>query len=107
MDTTNMSNFALPTLPQLHQTALLSTDFGSVYSKDGREHPVTSLIPVKLDAETVTQAASNVKQNLQQAGFGLPSLNPFKLPEHFGARAVVGIIAIGIILLVVWRLVKP
>lgn len=105
METLNMTNLSMPTLPTLHQTALQSFDLGSVYSKDGRDHPVTSLIPVRLDAETVTQAAGAAREAVAQNA-GMFS-NPFKLPEHAGARAVVGLIAIGIILLVVWRLIKP
>lgn len=105
MDSLNLTNLSLPTLPQLHQTALQSFDLGSVYSKDGRDHPVTSLIPVRLDAETVQTAAAGVKEAVAQNA-GMFS-NPFKLPEHAGARAVVGLIAIGIILIIVWRLVKP
>jgi len=114
---------SLPGLPETHTTALHSLDFGDMYSPDGRAHPITALIPIELrevppvanvsptvvgpDAVTSPQVApppANSSAILTSVGGAIVDK---LLPQHIGARLVVGIIAVGIILLVVWRLVKP
>lgn len=115
--------FELPGLPASHTTALHSLDFGDVYSSDGRAHPITALIPVEIREEPATV---NVSPTVVPAGSASspqvapPPADPSAIltgiggaiadkvfPQHIGARLVVGVIAVGIILLVVWRLVKP
>lgn len=96
-------------------TALHSLDFGNVYSLDGREHPVTATTPVyAVDVPPLTSpdtvgvnsspsgpTGTTAGGTLTQASFGWPSL-----PSHIGARTVVGILAVGILLIVVFRLIK-
>lgn len=99
-------------LDPTHFTALHSTDAGSVFSADGREHPVTALTPVVVTTETGAPVGSPPVDHRPwnpldpstwyQGGVpGVPGL-----PSHFGVRFVVGLVAIGILFIVVFRLVK-
>lgn len=104
------------TTDPLNLTSLHSLDFGSVYSPDGREHPITALTtvyPMYSDA-----GPSDVQPPLPSSGsstttpggtivpISWPDWKSFlpSLPPHFGARLVVGLVAIGIILIVAARL---
>lgn len=92
----------------LHTTALESLDFGDVLSPDGRAHPVTAntavypiIDPGTAQQPTVTAPASNPVGTV-----GSWLTTSFFTDNHIGARAVVGILAIGILLIVVFRLTK-
>lgn len=100
----------------LHLTALHSLDFGSVYSADGREHPITAFTPV-FQMEDSGAVSSDVQPPLPSSGSSTTTpggtLTPVnywpdwltpKVPEHIGARVIVGIIAIGLIFIVAFRL---
>lgn len=93
----------------LHLTALHSLDFGSVYSADGREHPVTAFTPV-FQMEDSGAVSSDVQPPLPSSGSSTTPVNYWpdwltpKVPEHIGARVIVGIIAIGLIFIVAFRL---
>lgn len=126
-------------------TALQSLDFGSVYTADGREHPVTAFsLPflANLTNPQNSQPTSSggtdtpstypvVGPNLSQpnmnfnsastgAGAGTSTATdpnqttigagPIHInipwPQNFGTRLVVGIIAILLIVVFVWKLVK-
>jgi hypothetical protein len=101
-----------------HLTALHSLDFGSVYSADGREHPLTAFTPV-YQMEDSGAVSSDVQAPLPSSSSGASTTTPGgtltpanywpdwltpKVPTHIGARVVVGLIAIGIILIVALRL---
>lgn len=84
----------LPAINPLDTTAMHFFDAGDVQSDDGRSHPVTAMTPVSLIP-------------------GTPSLLPVSLPspsglipKHLGARLAVGVLAIGILLIVAFRLAK-
>lgn len=105
-------------------TALHSFDFGSVYSPDGREHPVTSYsLPFLANLPNVgaaqpsnsqpsssdpvdppsTYPATGPNTPAQNASFSIPF---FHAPSHFGARLVVVLVGIVILAIVVARLLK-
>jgi len=101
-------------------TALQSLDFGSVYSSDGREHPLTGVTPVYVSSPDVNPTADptmvNTTGTIAPASGSTPSVGSSvvssvvsslvpSLPPHFGARAIVAVVAIGILLIVVARLV--
>jgi hypothetical protein len=107
--------FSLPTFDPTFYTALHSLDFGSVQSPDGRDH--------YLDANTPVSVISAPIPDVVGAGSLAPPVgsfipNPydvtgvkqgapfFTIPKHFGARVAVGVLAIGILLVVVLRLTK-
>jgi hypothetical protein len=114
-------------------TALESLDFGSVYTPDGREHSVTALtLPflANLTNPQMSQPSSsnpvdppstypatgpNLSQpqlNLNAATASSPqtgiSAGPFSLtlPQNFGARIAVAVVAILVIAVLVWKIVK-
>jgi hypothetical protein len=104
-------------------TALHSLDFGSVYTPDGREHPVTAFtLPFFANLPSL---GGNQPSNSQptssnpvdppstypatgpnaptNAGFHIPGLS---WPEHFGTRVVVGLVGLIVLTIVVVRLLK-
>lgn len=96
--------------------ALHFLDLGSVYTPDGREHPVTSLsLPflANLTNPSMSQPSSSNPNDppstypatgqTSQAAFSLPSLS---FPSHIGARLVVIVVALIILAIVVARLLK-
>lgn len=113
-------------------TALQSLDFGSVYTPDGREHPVTAFSlpflanltnpansqptssyaidpPTTYPATGVNvpaQGSATSQATLSNANFDLGGMVAKFTPAHFGARLVVGIVAIIILAIVVVRLLK-
>lgn len=93
-----------------------------MFSSDGREHPITGLTPIAIDipsfdlpdagAQVAAQTPSaggtsvvNAGGTLTQPSSWLSWLLPSP-PQHFAVRAVVGVIAIGIVLIVALRLTK-
>lgn len=97
-------------------------DFGSVYSPDGREHPVTGQTPVYATqtSAVATPPISGQGQGtpMQNVALGFPDLGG-KIKEwltpdfmkwwkkqHFGARAIALVIAIFLILIAAFRLTK-
>lgn len=104
-------------------TALHSFDFGSVYTPDGREHPITSFsLPFLANLPTFAPQPSNSQPSssdpvdppttypatgpntpAQNASFNIPFLSA---PSHFGARLVVGLVGIVVLAIVVARLLK-
>jgi hypothetical protein len=93
----------IPQVNPLHTTAMHFFDLGDVESPDGRAHPVTATTPVSLVAST-QPTASTQDATMQSASFA-SSLLP-SMPKHFGARVAVGVLAIGILLIVAFRLAK-
>lgn len=111
---------------------LASADFGDVFSADGRAHPVTALTPLSLISKGFDDGAQPAQTDPSQgtdpmtgastaAGIGaalppvsgvagsidlnpLHHLGPFSVPAHFGARFVIGVIAVGLVLIVAFRL---
>lgn len=93
-------------LDPLHTTALESLDFGDVLSPDGRAHPMTantSIYPV--DPVSATPVDPGTQSGAQAVLAGETLFGLFKT-QHIAARTVVGLVAIGILLIVVVRLVK-
>lgn len=92
-------------------TSLHFSDFGSVYSADGREHPVTAMTPVYSvnDSERVpvTNAPAGAVTT-PMVPVGWPDwLKPdFLKDQHIGARFVVGVVAVGLILVVALRITR-
>lgn len=104
-------------------TAVHSFDFGSLYTPDGREHPVTAFtlpflagLPSPFSEPSNSQPSSSnpvdppstypaTGPNVSNASFGLglPSLS---MPSHFGTRVVVGLVGIIVLAIVVARLLK-
>jgi hypothetical protein len=106
-----MSAFNPPVFDPTFYTALHSLDFGSVQSPDGRDH--------YLDANTPVSVVNSPIPDVVDAGNIIPSLkipSPFDvtgvkpntsfIPAHFGARAAVGVLAIGLLIVVAFRLTK-
>lgn len=108
-------------------TALQSLDFGSVYTPDGREHPVTAFsLPflANLTNPSNSQPSSsyaidppstypatgvNVPQQgsaTTQASFDVGGMISKYTPKHLGARFVVGLVALIILTIVLVRLLK-
>lgn len=98
----------------LSTTALLSLDLGSVYSADGRETPVTAFTPVVTAAQAIAStpvgnpssgaAGTSGGAPVTQASLSLPGLP--SLPANLGSRLAVGTLAVLLIALAVWRLLK-
>lgn len=87
--------------------ALHSLDLGSVISPDGRDTPLLHSMTVNVapsvdSADNVDSKATSVTTTNAL----LPDVLP-KLPEHFGARVAVGIIAVVVIVIVAWRILAP
>lgn len=116
-------------------TSMQSLDLGSVYTPDGREHPITALTPMysissPSDVAGVSLPADPGNGTSSQSGtpglpgsstvdgwlnkiFGTTPQDPMGIGNgavaavasgHYGARFAVGILAIGILLIVVARL---
>ncbi len=97
--------------------ALHSLDLGDIHSPDGRAHPLTAMTPVSVVEHASDAGAGTVEiaPTVLPAGTAtgpsfmpsLPSLNPKDwIPQHFGARLAVGVVAVGLLLIVAWRLSK-
>jgi len=114
-------NLSLAPLASLDWTALHSFDLGDVESPDGRTHPVTATTPmtlVSVPAPTPPvpppgQGMPSIPIVTPMGTYTLPGSVVDKLdkatsfwPSHALPRAVVILIAIGLILLVAWRLMK-
>lgn len=112
-----MQSFIDPT----HLTALHSLDLGSIYSDDGREHPITGFTPVYFEPAdatdvpqvalpTATTAGATVQTpggTLQPLSFSIPFLDSLvSKGKNALVRLVLIILAILIIALVVWRIIK-
>lgn len=99
-------------LGPVSDTALHSLDFGEVLSPDGRAHPLDALTPITVYTAPAAGPTAPVSgttgpgnaSGTTLAGFGLPSLPSF--PSHFGARFVVGVVGVGLVLIVAWRLAR-
>lgn len=104
-----------------HTTALEFSDFGSYYTPDGREHPITGqtpLAPLPTIGEAVSAARAGAAAGaaaVSTSAAASPSdfgdklwewLKSKLIPEHLKARAVVGFIAVVLILIVAFRLTK-
>lgn len=103
-----------PVYDPTYQTGLLSLDFGSVQSPDGRDHPVTAMSPAyRLSPTEVETLSKQARLTASSAGVdasaaGVPSISALvpHLPAHFGARLAVSVVAVGLILIVAWRLAR-
>lgn len=84
---------------------LESIDFSDMLSPDGRAHPLTANTPVSVTSPLGT-VALHTDANISSVANPLAGLLP-KLPAHALARTVVIVLAIGVLLLAVWRLIKP
>jgi hypothetical protein len=90
-------------------TALHSLDFGSVQSPDGRDHYLDANTPVSVVAAPipdVVSAASVIPSPYDVTGVtsGSSFLSPLFSAKHIGARVAVGVLAIGLLLVVAFRL---
>ncbi len=96
----------LPPVNPLDTTAMHFFDLGDVESPDGRAHPLTALTPVSLVSSDPVGAVG-VGQQIANAVTGKASdAVSGIIPKHFGARVAVGVLAIGILLIVAFRLAK-
>lgn len=97
---------------------LHSLDLGDINSPDGRAHPLTAMTPVvampcstcdgswlsnsNAPAQFVDNANTHASSGFTNPfNFSLPSL-----PSHFGARMAIGVLALGLLLIVAFRLTK-
>lgn len=97
-------------------TSRYLADFGSVYTPDGREHPVTATTPAYFtQRDSVREAPplppeSPVAQSVQSqnVALGWPTwLTPdFLEGKHLAARAVVIVLAVALIIIVAFRLTR-
>ena len=100
-------------------TSIHALDFGSVYTPDGREHPVTGIsLPFLSQQLTNSQPSSSnpvdVPTTYPATGPNVPPvsqmwgwLNPdFAKDSHLGARFVVGLVGLIILAIVVARIIK-
>lgn len=117
-------------LDPTHFTALQSLDFGDILSPDGRAHPVTAFTPLSFasaisatpDAQSVPVPASGVggsQSNTTTAATPVVTNVSFSAADALrllgllpnatgttgtiGPRLVVGVIAIGLILIAAWH----
>lgn len=114
--------FELPQINPLHTTALHFFDLGDVESPDGRSHPITSTTPVSFTTEGQQPAAPAPKApKTPDMPLIIPGMGVFPgipgsgaaidavsnlTPKHFGARLAISVLAIGILLIVAFRLAK-
>lgn len=84
-------------------------DLGDVESLDGRSHPITATTPVSLvtNSQPANDPAKDVIDALKQnnSSFGVGDFWSFA-PKHLGTRVAISVLAIGILLIVAFRLVK-
>lgn len=103
-----------PTFDPTFYTALHSLDFGSVQSPDGRDHFLDANTPVSVISAPIPDVVGSA--SLTPTGSLIPDpyavtgvakgASFFTVPPHFGARVAVGVLAIGILLVVVLRITK-
>lgn len=81
-----------PILNPSNQVGILSFDAGSVYSQDGREHPLTALTPLVSvpDLPTFAPAPDPGQQSPQGAAGGTPTQAPTGTPGLPGSATVEG-----------------
>jgi len=112
-----MNVLAVPSVDPTFTTALQSLDMGSVYSADGREHPVLGVTPISImtqptstttvDQSTVSPATGpNTPGSSQFASFDISSLWGFAQNKHIGARFVIGVLALIIFAIAISRILK-
>lgn len=99
-------------------TALESFDFGSVFSPDGRDHPMTATTPVNVvpsdPGMTPVQGPGSLPASPLPgvpggeiiSGLAAAGTSLTMSVRHLGARVVVGVIGIGLLLIVGWRLTE-
>lgn len=109
---------SLAPLASLDWTALHSFDLGDVESRDGRSHPVTATTPVTLvsvpapapvvgppQLPNISVPIGGTMIQIPGSGRAIQAGTAF-WPKHALPRAVVIVLAIGLILLVAFRLMK-
>jgi hypothetical protein len=103
----------MPQLDPTWEVGLLSSDFGNVYTPDGREHPVLGITPVGQTVATPSISATTAPAQTANVGLGpFSSINPFSgigsllTDHHIGARVIVGIVGIGLVFIVALRLTR-
>lgn len=89
----------------LNWPGLQSLDLGSAISPDGRDNPLVPYMPVILGAPASSSDATTTDTSSSTSTASLPGLP--SLPQHFGARLAVGVIAIIVIGVVLWRILAP
>lgn len=105
-----MTDF-LPVDP-MQTTALHFLDFGSWYSPDGREHPITGLTPIAPDtiaAPTATVAATTTANAASNTSDGIVDKLLDKLlgkAKNIGGRLAIGALAVLLIVVVAFRLTR-
>ena len=98
-----------------HTTALEFADFGSYYTPDGREHPITGQTPLA-PLPTINEAVSTARAGAAAGAAAVAMSGPgdwvdkfFEklkeklMPSHLKARVIVGAIAVVVILLAAFR----
>lgn len=115
---------ATPPVPVSFLTALQSFDAGEFISPDGRAHSVTASLPISFGPATTAEGQDTVQVSptvaaeptgpsytppvaavsQQDQGAGL-SLFHLHMPQHFGARVAIGVIAVLLIVIAIARMV--
>ena len=95
-------------LDPLNTTALESLDFGSVYSPDGREHPVNAQTPVATTeaASPAAQVSTNPLPGWMQWLAWLLGDSHTPSPEFAMFRLIAIVVGIGLVFIVAFRLTK-
>lgn len=106
-----MTNYSSP-LPQLPQIGYEFADLGSVFTPDGREHQVAGHTPVVFSSvhdslrESPPEAVATAALAAPAIGWPDWATPDFLKEKHIGTRLVVGIVAIGLILIAALRLTR-
>jgi len=106
--------FNVPKFDPTFYTALHSLDFGSVQSPDGRDHYLDANTPVSVVAAPIPDIVS-AGSIIPPVGSLLPDPYavtgvtkgaPFLNVPHLGARVAVGVLAVGLLLVVAFRITR-
>ena len=113
-------NTLLPLNP-LDLTSMHWFDLGEVESPDGRSHPLNAFTPISF---APSAPPDSLDEKPKTPDYQIPIVTPMgtynissgvadkvsglipSLPSHFGARLAVAVLAIGILLIVAFRLAK-
>lgn len=112
-------NTLLPLNP-LDLTSMHWFDLGEIESPDGRSHPLNAFTPISF----APSAPPDSLDEKPKPDYQIPIVTPMgtynvpsgvadkvtglipSMPKHFGARLAVAVLAIGILLIVAFRLAK-